>query len=232
MPEGSRLLVVEDDENLRNGLTEGLELEGYQVRAAADGEEATSMLEAELPELMLLDVMIPKKSGFDLCKELRRDGNPLPIIMLTAKGQEMDRVIGLELGADDYVTKPFSFRELIARIEAVLRRTGSQSTADSAPESIALDGITVDLANYEVIGSGETQPLTPKEVDLLRFLASRAGEVVERNTLLSEVWGYGYFGTTRTLDQTVARLRKKIETDPAKPAHLVTVHGVGYRLLL
>jgi len=230
MPEGSRILVVEDDDNLRSGLVEGLEIEGYVVRAAADGEQATALLSDALPELLLLDVMIPKKSGFDLCKELRGGGSQLPIIMLTAKGQEMDRVIGLELGADDYVTKPFSFRELIARIEAVLRRTSRPADAPTPPALVELGEIRIDLANYQLTSSTGAQPLTPKEVDLLRLLASHPGEVIERTRLLTEVWGYGSHGTTRTLDQTVARLRKKIERDPANPTYLVTVHGVGYRL--
>ncbi len=228
---GARILVVEDDANIRRGLLDGLELEGYTVQAAADGREARRMLAQCPPDLVLLDVMIPHVSGYDLCRELRKAGDATPVIMLTAKGQEVDRVVGLELGADDYVAKPFSFRELVLRIEAVLRRTRGDA-AGAVPNELGLGAHRVDLVGYVVQGPDGATPLTPKEVELLRFMARHAGEALDRRVLLSEVWGYGYLGTTRTLDQTVARLRKKIEADPAEPRYLLTVHGIGYRLVV
>jgi DNA-binding response OmpR family regulator len=183
---------------------------------------------------MILDVMLPGKSGFDICRDARAARFDLPILMLTAKGQEIDKVLGLELGADDYVTKPFGVRELLARVHALLRRTGAQpaEAAPSTPNRITFADVEIDVAAMRGSRDGEKFDLSSRELKVLALLYRRAGEVVSRNQLLDEVWGVEYFGTTRTLDQVIVRLRQKLEASPAEPLHLLTVHGVGYRLEL
>jgi DNA-binding response OmpR family regulator len=207
-----RILVVEDDPSILTAVTDLLEGEGFAVEAASDGAAALARYGEAKPDLVLLDIMIPEKSGFDVCREIRRADPLTPIIMLTAKGEEVDKVVGLELGADDYVVKPFGVNELLARIRTCLRRVGSR-------EPRTLKGRR----------DGKEFDVSPREMKLLRLFASREGEALDRAFILEEIWGVRYEGTTRTLDQHVAGLRKKIEADPASPRHITTVHGVGYR---
>lgn len=225
-----KVLIVEDDPHIRLGLADSLEGEGYEVLQVSNGSEVLPVLKQQLPDLMILDVMLPGKSGFDICREARSAHLDLPILMLTAKGQEIDKVLGLELGADDYVTKPFGVRELLARVHALLRRSGA-TPADSAPSTpahIAFGDVEIDVAAMRGSRAGEKFDLSSRELKVLALLFRRAGEVVSRNQLLDEVWGIEYFGTTRTLDQVIVRLRQKINS--ADSRHLLTVHGVGYRL--
>jgi DNA-binding response OmpR family regulator len=222
----SRLLVVEDDPAILRGLADNLAFESYDVETAADGETAYRLLRERPFDLVLLDLMLPNMSGYDLCRRVRHDGLATPIVMLTARGDESDRVRGLDLGGDDYITKPFSVLELLARIRAVLRR----ARAAAAPmDRLAFDDVAVDFRRYEARRGTELLSLTPKEFGLLRALASRPGEVVTRSELLDDVWGYTAMPTTRTIDTHVASLRAKVEVDPADPRHLLTVFGVGYK---
>ncbi|MGA2974060.1 MAG: response regulator transcription factor [Spirochaetia bacterium] len=223
-----RILVVEDDPSILTGLVDLLEGEGYSVIQAVDGAAALARHAEAGPDLVLLDVMIPEKSGYDVCREIRRTDPVTPVIMLTAKGEEVDRVVGLELGADDYVVKPFGASELLARIRAVLRRgRPRQSARDEKP--ISFGDVTVDPRTMRG-GRGERAfEVSRRELALLRLFAAHEGEVLDRSRLLDEVWGVRYEGTTRTLDQHIAGLRKKIEADPAHPRHITTVHGTGYR---
>ncbi len=225
-----KILVAEDDVNIRNGLVDALEMEGYEVREAPDGSETLRLYTQWQPDLLLLDLMMPKISGFEVCRNIRNGNRDLPIIMLTAKGEEIDKVLGLELGADDYITKPFSVRELLARISAVLRR--SQRAHEDCPgnaNEFMFANIAVDAARMTAqTASGETE-LTAREIDLLRFFSAHPGEVMERDRILAAVWGNNYGGFSRTLDQHIAQLRKKIEVDPKAPALIETVYGIGYR---
>ena len=223
-----RVLVVEDDAAILRGLTDNLEAESYVVLTAKDGEAGYAILEKEEPDLVILDLMLPKLSGYEICQRARSEGMTVPILMLTAKGTESDRVLGLDLGADDYVTKPFSVRELLARVRALLRRGQS---ADAVPDKLEFDDVVVDFKSFEARKGGEVIKLTRKEFGTLRFLAGRRGEVVRRDELLREVWNYKRYPTTRTVDNHIASLRSKIEKDPSNPRHLLTVHRVGYKLV-
>jgi DNA-binding response OmpR family regulator len=227
------VLIAEDDRNLQQGLLDLLEAEGYRVTTADDGQQALDAFRTETFDLLLLDVMMPELSGYDVCREVRKANSTVPIIMLTAKGEEIDKVVGLELGADDYVTKPFGLHELRARIAAVLRRSRNHSAiATSAPpDQFQIGRATVNRKTYQLIVNDRTIGVTPREMKLLELFHGRPGEVLSRNDLLNGAWGVDYFGTTRTLDQHIAQLRKKIEIDPAAPKILVTVHGVGYKLV-
>ena len=222
-----RLLIIEDEAHMRAALQKCLESEGYRVLTAADGESGLHAVLRELPDLVLLDVMMPRLDGFALCSELRHLANRTPVLMLTAKGRVEDRVHGLDAGADDYLTKPFSTEELLARIRALLRRV--QSRAPSTRELI-LGAIRIDFVRRQAWRAGKPLHLTPKELAVLRLLADSAGEPVSRERFLDAVWGYGSFPTTRTVDTHIALLRVKIEPNPAKPAFIQTVHGAGYRL--
>jgi DNA-binding response OmpR family regulator len=222
------ILVVDDERTLRETLAEGLEEEGFAVFQAADGREAVEAFRRHHPDLILLDLMLPELSGTDVCRIIRAESG-VPILMLTAKSAEIDKVVGLELGADDYVTKPFSFRELLARVRALLRRSEAQAQAVE-PETIELGAVKVDLAGRRLLRDGETLPVKPKAFDLLVFLLRNAGHVFTRDQLLEHVWGYDYAGETRTVDVHVHWLRAQIEADPADPVYLETVRGVGYVL--
>jgi len=223
-----KILVVEDDRPILTGLVDLLRGEGYEVTAAEDGKQALQAYAQERPSLILLDIMIPEKSGYDVCREIRAKDPRTPILMLTAKGQEVDKVVGLELGADDYVVKPFGVKELLARVRALLRRNRKEAPAkDLSP--IAFGQVRVDPRTYEGRRGKTAFSLTARELQLLRFLFDHEGEVVSRYDLLEAVWGIKYEGTTRTLDQHIAKLRQKVENDPADPRHILTVHGVGYR---
>jgi len=224
----ARVLIVEDDDAMAVALEDGFRYDGYDVTLARDGEAGLELARSTSPDLMILDVMLPKMTGLDVCRRLRGDGSKVPIIMLTARGQEIDKVLGLKLGADDYVTKPFSFMELLARAEAVLRRAGA--LAD--PSAVAdVGGLHVDFSRHVAQRGDEPVELTPREFSLLRYLVEHRGEVVSREDLLDAVWGYETIPFTRTVDTHVAKLRKKIERDPANPELLITVHRVGYKLL-
>jgi DNA-binding response OmpR family regulator len=226
----TRVLIAEDDPNLRQGLVDLLEGEGYAVVATADGAAALAAYAAGGVDLILLDVMMPECSGYDVCREIRKHDVRTPIIMLTAKGEEVDKVVGLQLGADDYVTKPFGLHELRARISAVLRRSQPvPSPVPALPEVFTLGTASISRRSYELTRGGGVYPLTARELKLLEIFQTRRGEVLSRNDLLNAAWGVDYCGTTRTLDQHIAQLRKKIETDPAVPQVILTVHGVGYR---
>lgn len=224
--------MVEDDPHIRLGLEELLKAEGFTVAACARGDQAVAAAAASPPDLIVLDVMLPGLSGFEVCRKLRSQGTDVPILMLTAKGQETDKVTGLDLGADDYVTKPFGVRELVARIHALLRRPRGSSVvkAGRADGAFLIGDNHIDPRTF-LLRRGESQEeLTAKELKLLQYLHEHAGEVLSRERLLTEVWGYNYVGTTRTLDQVIVQLRKKLGDPAHDPRHLTTVHGVGYRL--
>jgi len=224
----SRILVVEDDPAILRGLKDNLRFESYEVLSATDGETGYRLLREKKPDLVILDLMLPKLSGYELCRKARTEGITTPILMLTARGQEADRVLGLDLGADDYVAKPFSVRELLARVRAILRRT---HPPQALPDELHFDDVVVDFRRYEARKAGKALEMTRKEFGVLRLLAARPGEVVTRDELLNEVWGYENYPTTRTVDNHIASLRAKLERNPAEPRHLLTVHGVGYKLL-
>jgi DNA-binding response OmpR family regulator len=224
------LLVVEDDAHIRMGLCDALRGEGYEVSECSDGLQATPLLRQRRPDLVVLDIMLPGKSGYDLCREIRAARNRIPILMLSAKGQEIDKVVGLELGADDYVTKPFSLRELLARIHALLRRADPGGAAAHIPDEIAFGEVSVDVKALRGKRSGEPFEMTPRELKVLALLFRERGNAVSRESILNEVWGIEYYGTTRTLDQLIVKLRQKIEAVPSEPRHLLTVHSLGYRL--
>jgi DNA-binding response OmpR family regulator len=226
------IVVVEDDAHIRLGLCDALRAEGYEVTDCRDGMEAGPLIKQLKPDLVVLDVMLPGKSGFDLCREIRAGKDRVPILMLSAKGQEIDKVVGLELGADDYVTKPFSLRELLARVQALLRRAEPASQTDAVPAEIAFGKVRIDSKALRGKRGKEAFELTPRELKVLGVLFRERGNAVSRDALLNEVWGIEYYGTTRTLDQLIAKLRQKIEEVAGEPRHLLTVHTLGYRLEL
>jgi two-component system alkaline phosphatase synthesis response regulator PhoP len=223
-----KVLVVEDDEAMAVALRDGFDYEGYEVSVARDGEAGLTLAKTISPDLIILDVMLPKKSGLDVCKQLRGEGNDVPIIMLTARGQEIDKVLGLKLGADDYVTKPFSFLELMARVEAVLRRVSGRQ---EQIESYSFGDVVIHFKQCEATKGGKPVELSPRELDLMRFFVEHRGEVVSRDQLLDTVWGYGNMPFTRTVDMHIAKLRKKIEDKPNDPKYIVTIHRLGYKFM-
>ena len=228
----SKILVVEDDRNLLDVLKYNLDKEGYDVLTAADGIEALDAARSKKPDLIVLDIMLPRLDGFEVCRILRREMT-VPILMLTAKAEETDKVVGLELGADDYMTKPFSIREFLARIRAMLRRAEMMTAVSSAQEAISslikVGELEIDLARHTVSRSGALIDLSPKEFDLLAFLIKNRGQVFSRDQLLEKVWGYDYAGDTRTVDVHIRWLRQKVEVDAATPGQLLTVRGIGYK---
>lgn len=226
-----RILVVEDDASILRGLRDALVHESFQVLTASDGEQGYLLIGRERPDLVILDVMLPKMDGFELCRRVRSEGVAIPILILTARGAEADRVKGLDIGADDYLSKPFSLPELMARVRALLRRI-PQTDGRSASDVLVLGDVMIDFQKFEAVKGGITLGMSRKEFGILRYLMSRPGVVVTRDELLNAVWGYDRFPTTRTVDNHVALIRSKIETDPAQPRFLITVHGVGYKLLL
>jgi DNA-binding response OmpR family regulator len=223
-----RILLVEDDAAIARGLEANFRAEGYEVVVAADGEAGYARARMDRPDLLVLDLMLPKLGGYELCRRLRQEGFAAPILILTARGEESDRVLGLDLGADDYVTKPFALREILARVRALLRR----GPAGVLPAEIRFGAVIVDFQSFRATRGSQELQLTRKEMGALRFLASRPGVVVRREELLREVWEYREEPTTRTVDNHIASLRRKLEEDPAHPVHLQTVHGVGYKLIL
>jgi DNA-binding response OmpR family regulator len=224
----TRILIIEDELPLQRALADNFSFESYEVLTAADGDTGYRLAKEKNPDLVILDLMLPRMSGYDVCRKLRAEGVSTPILMLTARGEEADRVVGLDLGADDYVTKPFSIRELSARVRALLRRPAPLRTL---PDELRLDNIRINFRSYEASINGRSLDLTRKEYQLLRLLVSRGGEAVTRDELLNEVWGQETYVTTRTVDTHVSNLRAKLEQDPHHPRRLITVHGVGYRWL-
>jgi DNA-binding response OmpR family regulator len=223
----SRILIAEDDRAMARGLEENLAYEGHFVRHVVRGDEVTPLIAEDRPDLLILDVMLPGMNGFEVCRHIRRADHRLPILLLTARGDDVDKVMGLDLGADDYLTKPFSLSELLARVRALLRR--SEAAAGDEPEVLAFDDVSVDFTRYTATRGGEPVHLTAREFALLRYLAGARGAAVRRDTLLERVWGEDVSVTNRTVDTHVLSLRQKLEADPGAPRRLVTVHGVGYR---
>jgi len=228
----AKILVVDDERPIADIIKFNLEKEGYQVVCAFDGEEAVRLARGEHPDLILLDLMLPVKDGMDVCREVRAAGLTVPIIMLTARDSEIDKVLGLEMGADDYVTKPFSTREILARVKAHLRRQAKfASQADPSPASaIRIHELTVDGDMYMVYKNGVPLDLTHREFELLHYMAKNCGRVMTREHLLQAVWGYEYLGDMRTVDVTIRRLREKLEDDPSRPEYIITRRGLGYML--
>src|SRR5215467_306618 len=229
----TKILIIEDDPHILLGLEEVLKSDGFDVAVCNRGDQALAAVSRHRPGLIVLDVMLPGLSGYDICKQVRAKKIPTPILMLTAKGQEIDKVVGLDLGADDYVTKPFGVRELLARIHALLRRTGTTPPAETNGSDVFhIGGTAIDPKTFQLRRGKTVEELTAKELKLLQLFFSHPGEVLSRDRLLNDVWGYNYYGTTRTLDQVIVQLRKKLGDNGSEPKHLVTVHGVGYKLVL
>ena len=224
----TKILIVEDEPNMVAGLRDNFEFEGYQVVTAPDGVAGLERALSEMPDLVILDVMMPRMSGLEVCQQLKAKRPSIPIIMLTARGQEVDKVVGLELGADDYVTKPFSIRELLARVKAVLRR--AQNSPKNGDRYMFGD-VEVNLRSCQVVRKGKALDFSSKEFELLKYFLSHSGEAISRDRLLEEVWGYDRFPTTRTVDAHIVRLRQKIEPKPDDPHFILTVHGVGYKFV-
>ena len=228
----TKILVVEDDPHILLGLEEVLTSDGFEVAVCNRGDHAIAAVARHRPALLVLDVMLPGLSGYEICKQLRAKKVATPILMLTAKGQELDKVVGLDLGADDYVTKPFGVRELLARIHALLRRMGGNgATAEQPQKPFQIGGVVIDPKTFQLKRGKAVEELTAKELKVLQLFSSHPCEVLSRDRLLNAVWGYGYYGTTRTLDQVIVQLRKKLGDNSNEPRHLVTVHGVGYKLV-
>ena len=224
----TKILIVEDEPNMVAGLRDNFEFEGYQVVTAPDGVAGLERALSEMPDLVILDVMMPRMSGLEVCQQLKAKRPSIPIIMLTARGQEVDKVVGLELGADDYVTKPFSIRELLARVKAVLRR--AQNSPKNGDRYMFGD-VEVNLRSCQVVRKGKALDFSSKEFELLKYFLSHSGEAISRDRLLEEVWGYDRFPTTRTVDAHIVRLRQKVEPKPEDPRFILTVHGMGYKFV-
>lgn len=221
------IAVIEDDESVRRSLVLNLEIEGFRVVTAGDGEEGIELVKTSRPDIIIMDVMMPKKDGLQTCRDLRKEGNSTPIILLTARNGEVDKVLGLDLGADDYLAKPFGIRELAARVRALLRR--SQPTQEI--DRVHFDNVVVDFKAYKAERDKQPLELSAREYRLLRYLVAKKGSVVTRDELLDEVWGYNSYPSTRTVDNHIARLRQKIEDNVDIPRHILTVHGVGYKFV-
>ena len=228
MSSRTKILIVEDEPNMVAGLRDNFEYEGYKVITAGDGVEGLERAFADSPDLVVLDVMMPRMSGLDVCRQLKARRPSIPVIMLTARGQEVDKVVGLELGADDYVTKPFSIRELLARVKAVLRRA---RTLPREQEHLSFGDVEVDLRKHQVQRRGQAVEFSAKEFQLLKYFLCHPGEALSRDRLLDEVWGYERYPTTRTVDAHIVRLRQKLEPNPEEPRFILTVHGVGYKFV-
>jgi len=224
-----KVLIIEDEEDLIKGLKLNLIDEGYEVDSALNGVEGLLKVIQETPDLIILDIMLPDKDGLEVCRELRQKNISIPIIMLTAKGEEIDKVVGLEIGADDYITKPFSVRELLARIKAQLRRAERDEKA--VPQIYSFGDIEIDFAQFEVRRKGKELDLTSLEMEILKYFIAHRGEVVARDDFLDKIWGYESYPTTRTIDNHILKLRKKIEEDPSHPRYILSVYGGGYRFI-
>ncbi len=227
----ARILIVEDEPSMRMGLEDNLEFEGYEIESADNGKTGLEKILSNSFDLILLDVMLPQMSGFDVCKTARSQGIKTPIILLTAKGEEIDKVLGLELGADDYVTKPFSLRELLARIKAVLRRTEDLASAKKEKEIVSIGKVKIDFGSFNAEENGKEIQMSHKEFEILQYLWERRNKTVSRDDLLSDIWGQDVYTTTRTIDNFIVKLRQKVETDHTHPKIILTVHGIGYKLI-
>lgn len=226
----SSILIIEDEKEMALGLKDNLEYEGYDVQIADDGEKGLQMALENHPQLIILDIMLPRKSGFDVCKEIRANNISTPIIMLTARGEEIDKVLGLELGADDYITKPFSVREFLARVKAVMRRYDREEHPEKG-EPHQIGRLSIDFEHY-VAKQGEAEiELTHKEFEILKYFYLHSDRAIHRDELIQRVWGYDAYPTSRTVDNHIVKLRKKVELDPAHPKHILTVHGIGYKFI-
>jgi DNA-binding response OmpR family regulator len=226
----TKILIVEDELNMAQGLKDNLEFEGYEVETASEGSTGLQKILQNGYDLVLLDVMLPELSGFDICKAVRKEGINTPIILLTARGEEIDKILGLEFGADDYITKPFSLRELLARIKAILRRSPKEGNTET--EYIKLGRIKVNFKNYLALEGADEIKMSHKEFELLHFLYKNAGKTVHRDDIISTVWGIDFDITTRTVDNFILKLRHKIEADPNNPKIVLTVHGAGYKMIM
>jgi len=224
-----KILIIEDEEDLVKGLKLNLADEGYEIDWASDGKEGLRKALEEAPDLIILDIMLPHMNGLDICRELRQKNISIPIIMLTAKGEEVDKVVGLEIGADDYITKPFSVRELLARIKAHLRREKREGI--KVPKTYSFGNVEIDFAHFKVRRQGKEMDLTSLEMEILKYFVSHKGEVIKREALLDKIWGYDSFPTTRTIDNHILKLRKKIEENPSHPKYILSVYGEGYRFM-
>ncbi len=225
------ILIVDDEPSMRKGLSDNLIFEGYKTEMASNGTEALEKLIEKTFDLVVLDVMMPEMSGFDVCKQLRQHGNKVPVILLTAKGEEIDKVLGLELGADDYITKPFSLRELLARIKAILRRSEKNNIENSTHEFETIGLMQVDFKKYVAQIAGNKVKLSHREFEVLHYLWAHSQKVISRDDLLKNIWGYDEFPTTRTIDNFILKLRQKVEVNPNDPKIIITVHGLGYKML-
>jgi DNA-binding response OmpR family regulator len=226
------ILIVEDEPNMLQGLKDNLELEGYNIETAPEGKSGLEKIRTGSFHLAVLDVMLPGISGFDICKTARREGISTPIIMLTAKGEEIDKVLGLELGADDYITKPFSLRELLARIKAVLRRFSNEQNVQGQENLFNIGNLVVNFSSYQAFQGKEEVKMSHKEFEILHFLMNHKNQIVSRNILMEKVWGMEFEVTTRTVDNFIVKLRQKIEQNPNEPKIILTVHGVGYKMII
>lgn len=227
----TKILVVDDEQNMLSGLKDNLEFEGYEVETADNGEEGLKKILDNFYNLIILDVMMPKMNGFDVCKNVRKNGIVTPIILLTAKGEEIDKVVGLEIGADDYVTKPFSLRELLARVKAILRRSDNL-TMNETDREIKIGKLDVNFNGFKAVSNKKDVEMTHKEFEILHHLWKKRNTTVSRDDLLSEIWGYDENPTTRTVDNFILKLRQKVETDPNHPKIIITVHGIGYKMII
>jgi len=226
-----KILVVDDEQNMRTGLKDNLEFEGYEVDTANDGEQGLKKILDNSYNLIILDVMMPKKSGFDVCKEVRKAGITTPVILLTAKGEEIDKVVGLELGADDYVTKPFSLRELLARVKAILRR-GENLVMNESDREVKIGRLEINFNGYKATSKNRDVQMSHKEFEILHHLWKHRNTTVSRDNLLTEIWGYDENPATRTVDNFILKLRQKVEVDSNHPQIILTVHGIGYKLVI
>lgn len=226
-----KILVVDDEQNMRTGLKDNLEFEGYDVDTANDGEQGLKKIFEGSYNLIILDVMMPKKSGFDVCKEVRKAGMTTPVILLTAKGEEIDKVLGLEIGADDYVTKPFSLRELLARVKAILRRS-ENLVMNEEDREVKIGRLEINFSGYKATSKNRDVAMSHKEFEILHYLWKHRNTTVSRENLLTEIWGYEETPTTRTVDNFILKLRQKIEIDSNHPQIILTVHGIGYKLII
>jgi DNA-binding response OmpR family regulator len=225
----TKILIVDDEANMRRGLRDNLEFEGFEIDEAEDGLQALEKISQASYDLIILDVMMPNLGGFDVCKRLRKEGNEIPIIMLTAKGEEIDKVLGLEIGADDYIQKPFSIREVIARIKAILRRVASR---EQSLDEVSIGMLTLNFKEYRATRNGQEEKLSHKEFEIMHYLYDHKNEIVDRYDLLKNVWGYDEQPTTRTVDNFIVKLRQKVEVDHSKPKFILTIHGAGYKLIV
>ena len=224
-----KILIIEDDSTLQQGLVESLQFHGFETISARDGRMGLQLHGQKKPDLIVLDIMLPGFDGYEICKEIRRHDEKTPIIMLTARDRENDKLLGFELGADDYLTKPFSLKELVARVQALLKRTAREK---EAPTTVRIGTVEVLFRRFEIRRGKQTLDMTPKETAILRLLAANAPEVVSRDQIMDRVWGDEYDPSPRTIDNFILKLRQKIELDPARPEHLLTVHGAGYKLIM